>query len=409
MCSQGYRTALFGKWHLGRTPFLPAAYGFELFKPGYEGAGPGPSYLSPWQWEEECNFHSHSSKQHIEDRMAAEAVDWIRWQVEEARPFFLSYWAFSVHGPFESKAALVEKYTQKAQATGYPYAPVYAAMVEVLDDAVGALTGVLSALQVEHNTITIFSSDNGADAVSEVDGRAVSSNKPLRGGKATIYEGGVRVPLSFTWPGKIAKRAVSRGLFAMVDFFPTILDLVEADLTLLPQALWKSKPLPGTGRRASPAWYEPPTALSELRLDGVSHKALLLGLTSSSPRDVLFQYYPVYNLRGSGPCASVRRGEMKFVRHFAQGSGGSDLTALFNLTHDLGEQVDLLQFTQQQVQPPGTGGMLSVRDAHHIEVAAELNLLLDEWFVDRGTIVPQPSVRYWQDHASTLANQSSES
>lgn len=374
-CSQGYRTALFGKWHLGRAPFLPDAYGFHVFKPGFEGPNHGSSYMAPWIWEQGANsggslLHSHFKGEHIEDRMASEAVDWIRWQVEESRPFFLSYTSFSVHGPWMSKAALIEKFTQKAEAMGYPYSPVYGAMLEVLDDAVGRLVNVLSELQVQDSTITIFSSDNGGNSYTVLeDGKTVSTNSPLRGSKGTLFEGGVRVPLSFSWPRKILSGSVTGDLFSGVDFFPTLIDLIDADLSLLPQGLWKSP----TGQRA-------PTELGDLALDGVSHKALLLGHASSSRRQAVFQYQPLYSGL-STPCSSVRRGHMKLIRYFAQGVRGVDRMELYNLTQDVGEQVNLLE---------------GVQDAHQaLQISIELNELLDEWFVQRHTIVPRASPEYW--------------
>jgi arylsulfatase A-like enzyme len=131
--------------------------------------------------------------------MAAEAVAWM--EKNQDRPFFLNYWMFSVHGPWDAKKTLIEKYRDLANPTDPQRSSTYAAMIERMDDAVGTLLDTLDRLKLIDNTIVIFTSDNGGNMYVEVDGTTPTSNTPLRGGKATMFEGGTRVPLVVSWPG----------------------------------------------------------------------------------------------------------------------------------------------------------------------------------------------------------------
>lgn len=184
-----YATGHFGKWHLGATPYSPLEHGFDVDVPHWPGPGPAGSYVAPWEFPD---FDPDTPDEHIEDRMAKEAVAFMETHKDE--PFFLNYWMFSVHAPFDAKQDLIDAYKRKVNPDDPQRSPTYAAMIESMDDAVGALLDTLDRLQIADNTIIIFASDNGGNMYNEVDGTTATSNAPLRGGKATMYEGGVRGP-----------------------------------------------------------------------------------------------------------------------------------------------------------------------------------------------------------------------
>jgi len=214
----GYATAHFGKWHLGREPHSPLESGFDSDLPHWWGPGPKSSYLAPWGYTNP-QFKEGQPGEHIEDRMAAEAVAWLK-QRDRTKPFFLNYWQFSVHAPFGAKPELIERYRKKLGASVdrltkpevrerllsshepliglLQQSPTYAAMVHSLDDAVGSLLDALDAEGIADETVIIFYSDNGGnihcglEEIAASGGKyitPITSNHPLRGGKGGIHEG----------------------------------------------------------------------------------------------------------------------------------------------------------------------------------------------------------------------------
>ncbi len=139
------------------------------------------------------------------------------WQAHRNEPFFVNYWMFSVHAPFNAKKDLIDKYRGIFDKKNPQNCPTYAAMVESMDDAVGTLLETLDRLAVADNTI-IFTSDNGGNKYNTLDETTPTNNAPLRGGKATMYEGGTRVPLLVCWPGKVAGGSKSDVLMNSCDF-----------------------------------------------------------------------------------------------------------------------------------------------------------------------------------------------
>ncbi len=207
----GYATGHFGKWHLGAEPYDPLHQGFDVDVPHTSAEGPRGGYLAPWPFL--TGFTDMPDKD-IEDRMGDEALTFI--QAHRQEPFYLNYWAFSVHSPQEGKAALVNKYSALADPGSPQRNPVYAAMIETLDDNVGRLIDAIDAAGLAQDTIIVFTSDNGGvnwteTAGTRINGESqaavgtapITSNRPLRGGKATLYEGGIREPLIINWPGKV--------------------------------------------------------------------------------------------------------------------------------------------------------------------------------------------------------------
>lgn len=337
----GYATAHFGKWHLGPEPYSPLEQGFDVDLPHHPGPGPAGSFVAPWKFKD---FKEKSPGEHIEDRMAAEAVAWMEQQVAargKDKPFYVNYWQFSVHAPFDAKRALIEKHRARVNPADPQRSPTYAAMVESLDDAIGTLLGALDRLGVADRTVVIFTSDNGGNMYNEVDGTTPTSNAPLRGGKATMFEGGTRVPAIVAWPGITAAGSRSDAMIQSEDYYPTLLEGLGLE--------------PAAGQR----------------FDGVSILPALKG--GALARDAIFQYFP----HNPGvpdwlpPAVSVHRGDWKLIRIFHGGEGAAHRHLLFNLRDDLGEKNNLA--------------------AREPERVAALDGLIERFLSDTKAVVPIPN------------------
>ncbi len=315
----GYVTGHFGKWHLGAEPYSPLQHGFDVDVPHWHGPGPAGSYVAPWKFPD---FDPQTPDEHLEDRMAEEAVAFM--EKHRDQPFFLNYWMFSVHAPFDAKRALIQKYRKTADTDDPQHCPVYAAMIESMDDAVGVLLGALDRLKLAENTIIIFASDNGGNMYNQVEGVTVTSNHPLRGGKATMYEGGIRGPAIFVHPGQIEAGSRSEQIIQSSDFYPTLLDILK----IKPQA--------------------------DQKFDGVSIRPALQG--KPLQRDAIFTYFPHAPPvpQWMPPAVSVHstQGEAvwKLIRIFHGGQQGKHRYKLYNLTADIGEKTNLAGSHPQMVQ-----------------------------------------------------------
>ena len=322
-----YATAHVGKWHLGWEPFHPANQGFDFNAPGGSYPGPPGSYFAPYRAP---IFASAARGSHIEDLCADEAIRWIKEHKDG--PFFLNYWFFSVHSPWDGdKPELLEKYRKKAQADprNPQRNPIMGAMVETMDTCLGRVVAALDDMGLSDRTLILFTSDNGGISWQEAEGAPVTSNLPLRGGKATTYEGGTREPLAVVWPGRVEPGSTSDALVNSIDLYPTVLDILGL------------KPQPGQV------------------LDGVS---LVPALTKSGPlpREALFCDYPVYvPATGNVPSSWVRRGDWKLIRYYDDGPGQGDRFELYNLKDDPGETTN-----QADSQPALLSELNALIDAH---------------------------------------------
>ena len=331
----GYVTGHFGKWHLGKQPHSPREHGFDVDVPKWWGPGPAGSYVAPWRFPDALDFDPRMPAEHIEDRMADEAIEFI--SANRNKPFFLNYWAFSVHAPFDGKRKLIEKYADKADPNNPQRVPVYGAMVESLDDAVGQLLDTLDRLKLTDKTIVVFFSDNGGNMYSRVDGIPPTSNAPLRGGKATIYEGGTRVPCAVIWPGKTQPGSSTDALLSSSDWYPTLLDMMQID-----------KPL-------------------DLHFDGFSQKATLLN--QQGPRQSLICFVPNYFPKPDTITSTyIRRGEWKLIRFHGDRENRTDRFELYNLVDDAGESKNV--------------------SADHPEMVNNLNQEIEAYLAHTKAVVP---------------------
>jgi arylsulfatase A-like enzyme len=349
----GYATAHFGKWHLGHNlkpgdHYEPMDQGFDSdFPHTPNAAGPGNSYLAPWKFIKDPTITDDVGV-NIEDRMSKEAAKYIA--AHKAKPFYLNYWAFSVHGPWNARADYIEYFKAKADPKNPQHNPLYAAMVKSLDDGIGRLLQAVDDAGIADNTIIVFYSDNGGFAYppkkTTPEGYAdipATSNLPLRSGKASLYEGGTRAPFIFAWPGKAKAGATSDILFQSVDFYPTLLSF--AGLT------------PRAG----------------LKLDGHDQSKALLG--GDSPRDRVFCHFPHGNatqaseMDGFYAGTYVRKGDWKLLRFYARNDDGSDDLELYDLKNDLGERRNLAK------EKP--------------ELVKELNGLITDFLKDTEAVIPK--------------------
>lgn len=334
----GYATGHFGKWHLGPDPYSPLQHGFDVDLPHTSGPGPEGSYVAPWKFKD-FDADPGEPNQHIEDRMAKEAVAFM--EKHQSGPFYLNYWMFSVHAPFDAKKALIEKYRASVDPKNQQRSPTYAAMIESMDDAVGTLLDTLDRLKIADNTIIIFTSDNGGNMYNEVDGTTPTSNAPLRGGKASVFDGGTRVPCVVIWPGITTAGARCDAIVQSEDYYPTLL----AGMGLKP----------ATGQR-----FDGSSILPALKGDPLADKTV-------------FQYFP----HNPGvpdwlpPSVSVHRGEWKLIRIFHGGENGAHRYMLFNLRDDLGEKNNVA------AQKP--------------ELVTELDALITKFLADTKAVVPVPN------------------
>ncbi len=311
----GYATGHFGKWHLGPEPYSPLQQGFDVDVPHTPGPGPTGGYIAPWKFK---NFVADEPNQHIEDRMAEEAVSFI--EKNKDRPFFLNYWMFSVHAPFKAKEELIGKYRPLVDPADAQRSPTYAAMVESMDDAVGTLLDTLDRLKLTDRTIIVFLSDNGGNMYDNVRGTPPTSNRPLRGGKATVFEGGIRVPCIVSLPGVVDPGTRSEAVVQSSDFHPTLLDLLGLK--------------PSSGQK----------------FDGVSIVPALKG--KSLEREAIFTYFPhAFQVPDwLPPSVAVTSGDWKLIRLFYQGENGGHRWMLFNLREDQGEKNDLAAAQPERVK-----------------------------------------------------------
>jgi len=242
---------------------------------------------------------------YLTDRLADEAVKFI--EKNKDRPFFLYLSHFAVHTPIQGRADLVAKYKAKRRAGLTHQNAVYAAMVESLDASVSRIRAKLRELNLDDQTIIVFTSDNGGRVPT-------TSNRPLRVGKASAYEGGVRVPLIVLWPGVTKQGSASNTPVITMDLFPTILEMTN------------TKTLNSSSEK------------EKARLDGVSLAPLLRG-TGELARTELFWHYPHhqhYQLGGSMPYGAIRSGDFKLIEFF------NDMRVeLYDIKNDIGEERDL--------------------------------------------------------------------
>ena len=363
---RGYTTWHVGKWHLGGGGHYPHQMGFDVNVGGCEAGSPGRGgYFSPWSIEALRDADVPEGT-YLTDYLTERTIDLIRNRPPD-QPFFLHLSYYTVHTPIQGKPDKVEKYRAKARRMGldrvktfeegdfFPTEhkrhlrikrrlvqsdPVYAAMVESMDENVGRILDLLDELGLAENTVVFFTSDNGGLVTSE---GSVTCNSPLAEGKGWMYEGGVREPLLVRWPAVIEAGSQCSVPVTTPDFYPTMLEMAGLE------------PMP------------------EQHCDGVSILPLLKreGLPE---RDAIFWHYPHYGNQGGTPGCSVRSGDFKLIEFYEDGR-----LELYNLREDLGEDHNLATELPE------------LRDRLHRQLVA--------WRESVEAKIPQPSAEFkpWRE------------
>jgi len=208
----GYTNGHFGKWHLGDVGFHPEQSGFDVNIGGNRHGGPG-GYFAPYP---NPDLENEPKGEYLTDRIGDEVIKFI--DINKENNFFAYVPFFSVHTPIQSKPEYQKKYSNK-DSNEYHNRADYAGMIQSLDENVGKILDKINELKLSENTLIIFTSDNGGI-------RAISNQYPLRAGKGSYYEGGIKVPMIFSWKGKIDAETESYERISNLDFYPTIKKLV---------------------------------------------------------------------------------------------------------------------------------------------------------------------------------------
>jgi arylsulfatase A-like enzyme len=303
LASSGYATASIGKWHLGGEGYGPNAQGFKI-NVGGDHAGSPLSYFAPFARDARKmpGLENAPQGEYLTDRLHEEALRFI--DANQDRPFFLYLPHYAVHTPLSAKPELQKNY-QGDTSIGKQSNPIYAAMIESVDEGVGRLLNQLEALKIAERTIVLLTSDNGGLATIEGPKTPATFNGPLREGKGYLYEGGIRVPLLVKWPGRIAPASVCATPVCSIDLFATIAAMCGID--------------------------------SEVKTDGVS-LVPLLAQTGELDREAIYWHYPHYSNQGGKPGAAVRAGDYKLIEMYENGR-----QELFNVQKDPGEGRNLIE------------------------------------------------------------------
>lgn len=325
--SKGYQTGIVGKWHLSgylshNAPeeTLPDKHGFaDVMVSENRGIANG-TYFHPYHFNREIEKKLPGECEFLTDRQNVEAVDFI--ERNKDKPFFLFLSHYAVHTQVHGKPDLVDRFRKKdgagTSAPGKDNAdndpfkkfpadyrasqnnPHLAAQLYSIDEGVGMIIKKLEELGLTENTIIVFTSDNGGES-------NVTSNAPLRAGKSTLYEGGVRVPLIVWSPSRFAMGAEVGNPVMNVDFYPTFADLVDAE------------------HRGQV-------------LDGISLASTLASPETMLPQRNFYWHFPLDapHFLGGRSAGSIRQGDWKLIEFFDDST-----VELFNLKEDQSEERDL--------------------------------------------------------------------
>ena len=306
-----YATGQVGKWHLGGAGYEPTRQGFDMSVAG-DARGSPASYFAPFGKGDRVipGLADAPEGQYLTDRLTDEALKFI--EINRSQPFFLYLPHYAVHTPLAAKPELESGYPRwDGTPHGRQENPIYAAMLESVDQGVGRILDKLGDLNLVERTVVIFTSDNGGLATREGANTPSTNNSPLREGKGWLYDGGVRVPLIVSWPGRIKPG---------VDETP----VWSADVPVTIAALCGQK---------FPA-----------AVDGVDLAPLLLDGTPLAPRQ-LYWHYPHYANQGSRPGGAVRDGDWKLIEFY-----DTQRRELYNLARDMSEAKNLADEQPQHVE-----------------------------------------------------------
>lgn len=355
----GYATGFVGKWHLGGDGFLPEQQGFDVNIGGHAAGQPG-SYFYPYKhptntfWDVP-DLPVGQEGEYLTDRLTEESLSFIRKNAK--KPFLLVHAYYSVHTPLQAKEELVRSFRQKAEQqdecreTVFTLEssrastrrcqnhPVYAAMIQSMDQSVGKILSELDAIGIADHTAVVFVSDNGGLSTLAAGRTSMpTSNDPLRAGKGWLYEGGIRVPFSIMWPGKTEAGGIRTEPASTTDIYATLQDLA------------------GLSSRADDA------------RDGMSLVPILSGVTDPEDRP-LFWHFPHYHGSENRPSGAVRVGRYKLIEWFEDGS-----IELYDLEADASETKNIVA-----IKPDTADKLLRLLHDWRTEIGAEMPVPNPDW------------------------------
>lgn len=346
-----YKTFFAGKWHLGGEGSYPEDHGFDINIGGHHRGSPPGGFFSPYQ---NPKMKDGPDGESLTLRLADETAAFIRTQQRD-QPFFAMLSFYAVHSPLQTTEALWRKYRDKAAKMPLVQSrfeidrtlpvrmvqdnPLYAGMIETMDQAVGRVIQAIEAQGIADRTIVVFTSDNGGVASGDA---FATSNLPLRTGKGRQWEGGIRVPYYIHVPGMTDRGMETDVPATGADFYPTLVDLVG--LPLRP----------------------------EQHQDGRSLVPVMQGdqgsIQQMSDRPLVW-HYPHYGNQGGEPSGIYREGPWKLIHYYED-----DRLELYNLQSDLGERND-----QATAQP---------------ELAKRMKAKLDDFLATVGARFPATDPRF---------------
>jgi arylsulfatase A-like enzyme len=361
----GYRTAHFGKWHLGGRRRHWPEHHFDVAWHGKPDPGPPRpnGYFSPYSFRA-GTITPGPPGEYLVDRLTDEALAFI--DANRDAPFMLNVWQFGVHAPWDHKVEYTEQFARKRDPTGRHRNPIMASMLKSVDESVGRIVDRLAELGLYERTVILFTSDHGGNVTSNAGGNwkllawddrrredwlrwagdePPTSNAPLRAGKASLYEGGIRVPLIATSPGLIRAGTSSDEVVMSIDFYPTLLDLLGLE-----------KP-------------------ADVEFDGISFAPLLRDPAARLERDAVFAFLP-HEYPLVRPAAATRQGRWKLIR-WLDVTAPEPVHELYDLGDDLGEQENLSE--------------------RRPEVVERLDGLIDGFVRATGALLPRPNPDYDPD------------
>ena len=341
---QGYTNGHFGKWHMGPKGFYPEQSGFDVNIGGYEKGAPGKGgYFSPYN---NPKLSDGPEGEYLTDRIGDEVLKFI--DDNQNQPFFAYVPFYSVHTPIQSKKEYQQKYSNKNGDENHNR-PDYAGMIQSLDENVGKILNKIQELNLSEKTLIIFTSDNGGI-------RSISNQFPLRAGKGSYYEGGIKVPLIFSWKGKIKDKSESFERVSNIDFFLTIKKIV--------------------GNKNE-----------NLKLEGLDLNPIFEG--KKLDKRALFFHFPIYlqpyNVQkdnGTDPLFRTRPGSViikddwKLHHYFEDNS-----LELYNIKEDISESDDLSKKNQEKTTEL-FNELNSWRKQRNAPIPNQINSYYDKNFVD---------------------------
>ena len=312
----GYDTYNVGKWHLGENEqYWPEHQGFDINIGGHSKGAPGSYYLPYAKFTHTIDWtvinlsEGHKNGDYLTDKLTDDALMLIEKSVKKEKPFFLNMSYYTVHKPLEGKLNLVKKYKDKYENGDYPFKQLhYAAMIQSLDESVGRIVNKLKELDIEKETLILFISDNGGQEYGEANG-----NAPLRKGKGTFYEGGIRVPFIMHWPGKIIANRISDEIVILTDIFPTIMEVVFGHNS------------------------------DKFGVDGVSLVSLFDDPKNTIEREDIYWHFPHFH--NGKPVSVIRSGDFKLMEFLEDNH-----FELYHLKSDIGESRSLAGLMPEKVK-----------------------------------------------------------